>query len=475
MYTNVFATALANNNKKIKFKDNSPLRDFVTQDGLIRNSVSGTNTMATLACIKEIYFENIKKKYNWYKGIQGALKGYTSGMYAFIEEVLRTNDEANIVEFKLNRVLSRLLEDGKISPNLPDGMSSLKYDNQTESLLINKGITDEALINLTTSPYDDEDSINNWKGSLEEVRKLVLKYLDTLPVEGSNDGKITEIMGMCNSTTPKSIDNAVLLYIVVCNLIDNVEDRYLADGVGGKFYLDNIIPALEKLKLVMGVSLANIANHINENVKNGVLIHLVNSNTVFVHDENYKKYLEEFGKIEGAVDSLLIYIHDNDESRNGHYSKLGADIPLRYKRYQDQQAIKGISDRNKVNVRIAEEFVRGQLAMIEEVFQDGDTLEDTLSDESVLDKIPTPNELVNIAYNELANEKVLNADTVREICFKLVEATISAFDPYIGVFVTALCRVEFEGKELASSSRVLAAIMDVAATMIIDELEIVDA
>lgn len=471
--TKILSMALANAGKKIQFKNDSALKSFIDGERILSEVVTPNGGM-DIAGLKEIAFNNIKTKYTWYKLIQQYLVEYVSNMSAYVDEYLNVTESVKLEEYKINPFIKKLYDEGMIKVSTDN--SSYVFNNDVNSELLNPEMSAEALYAITKHPLLEEGDIDFT--DVQDIRYLIKAYLSSIPSNVDPESGYSELKQLITSRTMAGMNKVAVIMIIIDNLLNRPEDSWFANGVTGHVYNTVYKPTLEKLFNVIGSHLAVYLEEDLRNIESGRLIRSVikdSSEQVIVFKDNYVKYLEEFGEIDGAVDAILAlpYIEYN-EYLEMSYSNFGSQIQSLANIYKDKMIIANQSARTKKYVNIATEFTEQYLKLIENMITASSELRELFLDHDNKDSFPTPEEIVNLAYEKIKDEDVIDPSVVKETCFAIIERVFNTIDPFLGTFVEGLGKTDFNGKRLESSSLVLSAMMRVYADMLINEMEIVE-
>lgn len=474
MYSSkVMALALANAGKKIKFKESSPLKDFINGTE-VRNEVNTPTGGMDIKGIKDIAYNNISTKYSWYKLIQTHLREYVSKMEAFVAEYMDRKTDVLLREFTINKFLEKMIETGKISAKVED---VLKYTNtDVAGSLLNPEMSEESLAELIKHPLLENGDIDF--DDVQDVRFLIKNYLANIPVNNDIDTTFSSLIKLIQDATQEAYNKVAVIVIILDNLINNPMDTWFANGVTGHAYVKTYKPILVNLYEYVTTLVAACIESEKKAIESKQLVKtIIKSNIpeVIVYKDVYVQYLEEYGEIEGAVDAILALVDVSDEKIiNANIETFSGYIPQLSKQYAERTELTERAKKDKKNVTIATEFTDQYLKVIDEMITASSEVREMFLDLEDKSSLPTPEEVINIAYDNIKDEYVLDPTVISETCFKILETVFNCIDPFLGTFINGLSRTEFDGKKLESVSLVLGGIMEVYAAMIINELEIVD-
>lgn len=474
MYSSkVMALALANAGKKIKFKENSPFKDFIVGT-LVKNEVNTPLGGIDIKGIKDIAYNNIKVKYSWYKLIQTHLREYVSKMEAFVAEFMDKETDVLLKEFSVNKFLEKMIESGKMSSKVED---ILKYSNaDVAGSLLNPEMSEESLAELIKHPLLENGDIDF--DDVQDVRFLIKNYLSNIPVNNDIDTTFSSLISLIQFANQEAYNKIAVIIIMLDNLINNPMDGWFANGVTGHVYVNTYKPILANLYDYVTTLVASKIEEEKHNIENKQLVKTIVKGTipeVIVYKDVYKEYLEQYGELNGAVDAILALVDVSDEKTiYANIETFSGHIPELAKMFSEKSELTERAKKEKKNVKIATEFTDQYLKIVDEMITASSEVREMFLDLEDKTSLPTPEDVINIAYNNIKDEYIIDPTVVRETCFKILESVFNCIDPFLGTFIEGLSRTEFNGKKLESVSLTLGGIMEVYADMIVHELEIVD-
>lgn len=471
----MLAASLANADKKIEFKEDSILKDFIINNKFVYEP---NNTSLSFDVVTEVIYNELKDNLECYRSIKEHLSTYIYKMRAYVKEQIDSNSDVILKQVKVPsclRDLRRLHEgdNGEFTNTKAIALINLEMEQDDILSLVNTDI-------MPISELEEPLSIN-------DIRYLLTAYLKTLPTTTN----LTSILKAVNGLSLNSMLNSIYLYNAVYNLIHNPKDAYFPTELKGFEYEKEVVPVLKMLLAKMEVtmshrkdaiemshSLDKPVSYIRPDLERS---HASNSKYIEVYADVYKKYLEQYGSVEGAVEAIMalaLVENTNIPPTELTITNIGSKIEELFNSYKTYVENTSATKRNRQLVRLSEEFVREYINTIGEILENSTIIAEryeAIIENGESDKIPLTENILNLAYSVLSEGDVEDPSLVDDVCFKIFIEVFRSIDIEIEAFLDGLLIDEINGKKLEDENKTLAALMSVLANMMSKQVEVVDA